>query len=128
MATKIVLVGHCGADSSYLRIAVSGAAKNASVVMADDEGSLKKEIDEGAALLLVNRVLDYGFKTDEGVELIRQLHTEHPALKMMLVSNHADAHAAAVAAGGLPGFGKRQIGSPQVKEIIRAAIGDVVPE
>ena len=34
----------------------------------------------------------------------------------------ADAQAAAVANGALPGFGKREIGSPRVLEILKAAL------
>ncbi len=41
---------------------------------------------------------------------------------MMLVSNYPDAQAAAVANGALPGFGKREIGSPRVIELIKGAL------
>lgn len=123
MAKRVVLVGHCGADTAYLRIAVNGALKGASVVGVDDEASLNQQIAEGADLLLLNRQLDWGFKTDEGVELIRALRAEHPNLRMMLVSNYEDAQEAALQAGALPGFGKRDIGSPKVAEILRAALG-----
>jgi hypothetical protein len=43
-------------------------------------------------------------------------------MKMMLVSNYPDAQAAAEKAGALPGFGKRDIGSPRVKELLRDAL------
>jgi hypothetical protein len=42
---------------------------------------------------------------------------------MMLVSNYPDAQAAAVAAGAVPGFGKREIGTPRVAQVIREALG-----
>ncbi|HVT89967.1 MAG TPA: hypothetical protein VHD56_14025 [Tepidisphaeraceae bacterium] len=126
MVRKVVLVGHCGADTSYLRIAVSGAATDISVLSVDDESELKKEITGGASLLLINRQLDYGFSTYEGIELISKLRADHPNLKTMLISNYPEAQAAAIAAGALPGFGKRQIGTPQVKEMIRAALGEPV--
>ena len=48
-------------------------------------------------------------------------------VKMMLVSNYPDAQAAAVEAGALPGFGKRDIGSPRVKELLRQALTEDVP-
>lgn len=102
---------------------MNGALKGASVVGVDDEASLNQQIAEGADLLLLNRQLDWGFKTDEGVELIRALRAEHPNLRMMLVSNYEDAQEAALQAGALPGFGKRDIGSPKVAEILRAALG-----
>jgi DNA-binding NarL/FixJ family response regulator len=119
---KVVLVGHCGADGSYLRLAVNKAVKGASVLLAYDEASLKKLIDAGPDLILLNRQLDYGFPEDEGVGLIKRLRASHPALKMMLVSNYEDAQEAAVQAGALPGFGKRELGTPRVTQLLRAAL------
>jgi two-component system, chemotaxis family, chemotaxis protein CheY len=124
MSKKIALVGHCGPDSSYLRMAVSRAVKGASVVAADDDHELHRVIEEGVDLLLLNRVLDYGFTSDEGVDVIRRLREKHPHLKMMLVSNYPEAQAEAVAAGALPGFGKREIGTSRVTEVLRQAVGE----
>lgn len=123
MSKKVALVGHCGPDSSFLRIAVSRAAGQAKVLSADDSQSLKRVLDAGVDLLLLNRQLDFGFDEDEGVEVIRKLRPMYPNVKMMLVSNYPDAQAAAVAEGALPGFGKRELNSPKVAELIRAALG-----
>ena len=123
MSKKVALVGHCGPDSSFLRIAVSRAAGQAKVLSADDSQSLKRVLDDGVDLLLLNRQLDFGFDEDEGVEVIRKLRAVYPNVKMMLVSNYPDAQAAAVAEGALPGFGKRELNSPKVAEMIRAALG-----
>ena len=76
----------------------------------------------GVDLLLVNRVLDYGFEYEEGVALIARLRQSHPNIRTMLVSNYAEAQQAAVAAGALPGFGKREIGTPRVKELLTSAL------
>lgn len=122
MPKKVVLVGHCGADSAYLRIAVSGAAKEVSVLTAHDESALSKYISEGVDLVLLNRQLDYGFQTEEGVELIRDLRTKHPNLKLMLVTNYDDVQQRAIQSGALPGFGKRELGSAKVKELLRNAL------
>ncbi len=122
MAKKIALVGHCGPDSSYLRIAVSRAHRAATIVSADDSQELKRVLDDGVDLLLLNRQLDYGFDDDEGVALIRKLRAKYPELKMMLVSNYPDAQAQAIAAGALPGFGKREIGTPRVSELLQQAL------
>src|SRR4051794_26074401 len=119
---KVALVGHCGPDSTYLRLAVSSSVKEANVVLAYDEKSLTKIIEEGVDLLLLNRQLDYGYASEEGVELIAQLRAKHPNLKMMLVSNYEDAQEAAVKAGALYGFGKREIGTPKVKDLLRRAL------
>ena len=125
MPKKVALVGHCGPDASYLRLAVARAVKDAQVVFADDQHTLNKLLDNGGVdLILFNRQLDYGFETDEGVELIKRLRAKHPALKAMLVSNYPEAQQAAVQVGAVEGFGKREIGSPKVSELIRTALGE----
>ena len=123
MGKKVALVGHCGPDSSFLRIAVSRVGKDVQVVSADDGRELNRVLDQGVDLLLFNRQLDFGFDEDEGVAVIRKLRPHYPNVKMMLVSNYPEAQAAAVAAGGVPGFGKREIGTPRVTNVIREALG-----
>ena len=123
MSKKVALVGHCGPDSSYLRMAVSQADRTVQVLAADDARELNAVLAQGVDLLLLNREMPYGFDDSEGVDLIRKLRAKHPNVKMMLVSNYPDAQAAAVAAVGLPGFGKREIGTPRVSQVIREALG-----
>lgn len=122
MAKKVALIGHCGPDSSYLRMAVMAADRGVQIVAADDDESLKRLLDEGVDLLLFNRILDYGFTEEEGVDLIRKLRPHYPQVKMMLVSNYPDAQAAAVAAGASAGFGKREVGSERVRTLLREAL------
>jgi hypothetical protein len=123
MAKKVALVGHCGPDSSFLRIAVSRVAKDVQVVMADDARELTQVLSDGVDLLLLNRQLDYGFDDHEGIAVIRKLRPHYPNVKMMLVSNFPEAQAAAVAEGALPGFGKRELNTPKVAELSREALG-----
>lgn len=125
MRKKILLVGHCGPDSSYLRMAVRSADKDVSIIAADDAAELRHALDsDGIDLILFNRELGYGFDEDGGVEVIKWLKPNYPSLKMMLVSNYPDAQAAAIKAGALPGFGKRDIGSKQVVELLRKALDE----
>ena len=119
---KIALIGHCGPDSSYLRMVCGQAAKGAQVLMADDDSELQDVLSKDVDLLLFNRELGYGFTHKMGVEAIKYLRGLNKNLRMMLVSNYPDAQAAAVANGALPGFGKREIGSPRVIEVLRAAL------
>ena len=125
MPKKIALVGHCGPDSSFLRIAVSKAERDVMVLSVDDDSDLKRVLDDGVDLLLLNRQLDYGFDEREGVALIRRIRANYPNAKTMLVSNYPEAQAAAVAEGALPGFGKREIGTPRVTELLREALKPV---
>jgi ActR/RegA family two-component response regulator len=122
MSKRVALIGHCGPDSSYLRLTVGRAAKGVQVVMVDDADELNRLIADGLDLLLFNRVLDYGFDESEGVAVIRRLRKTQPNLRMMLVSNYPEAQAAAVAAGALPGFGKREMNAPHVAQLIRDAL------
>jgi CheY-like chemotaxis protein len=124
MGKKVALVGHCGPDSTYLRIAVSRVGRDVQVLAADDERELGRVLSDGVDLLLFNRQLDYGFEDIEGVAVMRRLRPNYPNVKMMLVSNYAEAQAAAVAEGALPGFGKRELNSPRVAELIRSALAN----
>jgi two-component system, chemotaxis family, chemotaxis protein CheY len=122
MGKTVVLVGHCGPDSSFLRMAVSSAERGINVSMADDAQELKAALDGGVDLVLLNRELGWGFDTPLGVDVIKILRGSYPRTKWMLVSNYPDAQAAAVAAGAMPGFGKREIGQPRVAQLIRDAL------
>jgi two-component system, chemotaxis family, chemotaxis protein CheY len=105
-------------------MAVMQAAKGVRIVGADERDELQQVINEGVDLLLFNRELGYGFEEEKGVDVIKRLRAEHPNLKMMLVSNYADAQADAVKAGALPGFGKRELGSPKVVQLLKEALGE----
>ncbi len=122
MSQRVVLVGHCGPDSSYLRISVANALPGAKVSAVDDAVELEQGIKSGVDLLLVNRLLDYGFEETEGVTLIRNLRLRHPELKAILVSNYPEAQNAAIAAGAVGAFGKRELGTPRVTELLREVL------
>jgi len=119
--TRIVLVGHCGPDSYALKSAVGMAAAGSDVIFANDDAALAREAP-GAALLLVNRVLDGDFADEGGIKLIGKL--AGLGAKVMLVSNYPDAQAEAERAGALPGFGKTTMYAAETKErIARALMG-----
>jgi two-component system chemotaxis response regulator CheY len=126
MPKTVLLVGHCGPDSSYLKMTIKKAVSDVSIVSADDSREFAHQLEKNHAdLVLFNRELGYGFEPDTGVEAIRLLHQSNPTLKMILVSNYADAQKDAEAAGALPGFGKRELGTPRVLEVLREALGVV---
>jgi two-component system, chemotaxis family, chemotaxis protein CheY len=102
---------------------IAKAVKSASILMADDQEHLNRVIAEGVDLLVLNRVLDFGFSVDLGTDLIRELRRSHPDLKIMLVTNYPEVQAEAVQLGALPGFGKREIGSSKVADLLRNALG-----
>jgi DNA-binding NtrC family response regulator len=70
-------------------------------------------------LVLVNRVFDAG---GEGLKFIESLKNAGEATPVMLVSDYADAQAAAVANGAVMGFGKSALGAAEVGERIREVV------
>lgn len=117
---EVVLVGHCLPDASFLSISVSRALPGARITRANDDAAVEKAIESGA-LLLVNRKLEPGYSATDGNEYIRMLRAKFPQARLMLVSNLADAQSQAVADGALPGFGKDELGSPRLAEVLSAA-------
>ncbi len=115
---RVLLVGHCGPDASMLTRAVREAVPEASVGMNTEESRLW---DSSADLLLVNRALDGWYTDESGLRLIAEAASR--GVHAMLISNYADAQAAAVAAGGRPGFGKAEARSEKAARAIRAALG-----
>ncbi len=118
-----VLVGHCGADMHMMKNAVARAVPGAAVAAADDEISLHRHLTPGA-VLLINRVLDGGFETDSGIDLIERLAKAGARPVMLLVSNLPEAQERAVAAGARAGFGKRDLYSTRTAALLREAAAD----
>jgi DNA-binding NarL/FixJ family response regulator len=106
---------------------VKKALPEVSIVSADDSRELSRALEAtDPALVLFNRELGYSFDPSTGVETIELLRRSYPNLKMILVSNYTEAQQAAVAAGALPGFGKRELGTPRVLELLRDALSSDV--
>ena len=101
MPKTVTLVGHCGPDSSFLRMAVSTAAPGSVVAMADSNAELEAAV-ENSDLLVFNRVLEVGFDDEDGVALLRQTKEKYPEAKVMMVSNYPETQQEAEAAGALP--------------------------
>jgi len=119
-----VLIGHCGPDAHLLKNAVARAVPGAAIVFANDAAALRPHLN-GDGVLLVNRVLEDGFDTESGIELIRELAQDGGGDKpaMLLVSNFAEAQQEALAAGARPGFGKRDVFSERTLQLLREAAG-----
>lgn len=127
--TTFLAVGHCGPDTWMLKATVERAADGRSGFEAfDDEKALRARLETGddAVVLLVNRKLDGWFDATDGIELLSSvLAVRRPRTATVLVSDLADAQAAAEAAGARPGFGKRALNDPATLEALRNAAADV---
>lgn len=117
----VLSIGQCGYDDSRIGQVVRSALGATLDRAASPEEAQQKIAARKYDLVLVNRVFDAG--TGMGVDFIAEYRKTHPdAPPIMLVSDYADAQAAAVTNGALPGFGKSAIASPQVAESLRAAV------
>ncbi len=120
---RILSLGQCGADHG----AIEGLIRrhfDAEVIPVDTFDEATDRLRQGGiALVLVNRVLNYG--GDPGVDFIAALKKDAALsqVPVMLVSNHEDAQQEAVALGALPGFGKSALGSTTTLNRLRQALG-----
>lgn len=121
---RVLLVGHYGADGSFLRTSIKKAVPGVEVVLADDSDELTRMLDGSVDMILFNRELGYGFNPAMGVEAIHSLRPLHPNVKMILVSNDPATQRAAKAAGALPGFGKRDLGTARTNALLRDALSE----
>jgi DNA-binding NarL/FixJ family response regulator len=120
MSKRILLVGHCGIDGPRLKDELSQALPGTDVQRINSDADLRKAVDQGADLLLVNRE-PVGFD-GKGLDLIREVKSLNPHTKVMLVSDYEDAQREAEQAGALKGFGKSEMGSPQLAEHVKQAL------
>lgn len=123
MKKRVVLVGHCSPDSSYLSIAIRHVCPDAQIIRANDDAELQVQLEGGADLLLVNRVLDGSFANPSGIDLIARSHISHPRIASMLISNYPDAQDQARRHGALRGFGKTEIHAATTRQVLASAIG-----
>ena len=123
MSKRILLVGHCGVDGPRMQREIGSFMREADVLRINSDADLDKAVEGGADLLLINRE-PLGFEPRLGPDLIRELQERHPDVKLMLVSDYDDAQKQASKAGGLPGFGKSDLGSPKFEKTIRQALGN----
>ena len=121
MAKRILLVGHCGIDGPRLKDELTRALPGADVEQVNGEDELRRAVEQGADLLLVNRE-PVGFDS-EGVDVIRKLKQLNPDCKVMLVSDRNDAQQQAKGVGALAGFGKSEMGSPGLAQHVKQALG-----
>lgn len=124
VTAPVILVGHCGPDTSYLKMAIRKSLPGSAIRAANDPTVLAAELAANpAAILLVNRVLEPGFDSESGIELIASVKAAHPTARLLLVSNYPESQAEAVKAGALPGFGKNDIGSAKLTQALVGAAG-----
>lgn len=124
MAKRVLDVGQCGPDHYAIRRLLESRF-GAEVVQAHGpDDALAHLSREQFDLVLVNRKLDAD--DSDGLPIVQAIKAD-PAIArvpVMLVSNHEDAQAAAIAAGAVEGFGKAQLGRAEAEKKLRAVLGE----
>jgi DNA-binding response OmpR family regulator len=119
MSLKILDVGQCGFDGPRMA-RLFKSQLDATVESVSTAAEAKKKIAANKYnIVLVNRVLD-GDRTS-GIELIEDLARTGTGTPLMLVSDREDAQDQAVAKGAVRGFGKAELGEPEMLELIKSA-------
>lgn len=109
MPRRVLDVGNCSMDHGAIR-AMLEKSFGAEVVQAHGEqdavGLLGREKFD---LVLVNRKLDQDYS--DGLEIIKTIKKDArlSAVPCMLITNYPEHQEAAVAAGAVPGFGKKEL-------------------
>jgi CheY-like chemotaxis protein len=120
---RVLDVGNCVPDHSAITRFLT---KNfdCEVLQADAaDDALATLQKQPVDLVVVNRKLDCDYS--DGVEVIRKIKAE-PGLKdipVMLITNYAEHHEAAMAIGALRGFGKLEYGKPETLERLQPILG-----
>lgn len=122
MERRVLSVGSCGVDSSRLArvVAAEIGARMDSAYTAEE--ALNRLADHDYALVLVNRVIDGDGSL--GVDFIADARRGNKKTPLMLVSDYADAQAAAIANGALQGFGKSELFSEETARLLKGAVGE----
>ncbi|HVX86537.1 MAG TPA: response regulator [Phycisphaerae bacterium] len=121
MSSRVLSVGQCGYDDSRIGQVVKSTL-GAFVERAHSGEEAKRLLSEKSyALVLVNRQFDAG---GSGLELISELKGAGVSTPVMLVSDYADAQAAAIAAGAVRGFGKSALASERTRQALLEAVAE----
>jgi len=117
----ILLVGHCGPDTSSLISYLDDILDDPTIKSIEKASEAELYLSESSPdLILVNRILP--LYNELGYEWIKRLYNQYSDTAFMLISNHEDAQKIAVKNGAYPGFGKKDLFSPEATQKIKQAI------
>jgi len=115
MTKRVLDVGNCVPDHAAIRRMLETKFR-ADVTQVDDaSGAISALKSQTFDLVLVNRKLDIDYS--DGLDIIKQIKAapQLAAVPCMLITNYPDQQQLAVAAGAVPGFGKKELHSDQTK-------------
>lgn len=124
MNKRVLDVGNCSMDhGSIRRMLVEKFGVEVEQAHGPDD-SLALLRQGTYDLVLVNRKLDQDYS--DGIDIIHALKADEKlaALPVMLITNHAEYQQQAVAAGALPGFGKKELYNDSTQENLGKILGN----
>jgi CheY-like chemotaxis protein len=116
MSKRVLDVGNCVPDHAAIRSLLERKFA-AEVVQTHAPGDTLAELKSRKFdLVLINRKLDEDYS--DGLDILKAIKADPmiAQIPVMLITNYEDHQAAAVAAGGEPGFGKLSLNSSQTLE------------
>ena len=121
MTRRVLDIGNCGPDHGAISQLIS-AQFDAVVDQADRAvDALKLLANNDYALAVVNRLLD--IDGTPGMDVVKSVQDQYPDLPIMLITNFEEHQQAAIAAGCVPGFGKRELSSNATVELLGQYLG-----
>ena len=118
MTKRVLDIGNCVPDHAAIRNMIESRF-DATVAAARDGEDAEKQLAETAFdLVLINRKLDCD--GSDGLPILQRIKnnaaTSH--VPVMLITNYAEHQQAAVAAGGVEGFGKAALGDEKTFSVL----------
>jgi CheY-like chemotaxis protein len=115
MPKRVLDVGQCGPDHATIRSYLTRHF-DCEIVQAHGADDTLAHLKSGEFhLVLVNRKLDADYS--DGIEIIRKIKADAGIahVPVMLVTNYPEHQEAAIAAGAVHGFGKREYEKPETR-------------
>ena len=117
MSKRVLDVGNCGPDHSTVTQVIRANFEGVTVDKADHAvDALEQLAGNDYKLVMVNRLLDVD--GSPGMDVIESIQKAHSDTPVMLITNFEDHQSAAVEAGCVPGFGKRDVSSNATVELL----------
>lgn len=122
MSKRVLDVGNCGPDHSTITQVIRSNFKEVTVDKADRGNEALSQLSANDyQLVMVNRLLD--IDGSSGMDVVASIRDQHPDVPVMLITNFEEHQSAAVAAGCVRGFGKRDVSANATLDLLREFIG-----
>ena len=123
MPKTLVDCGNCGPDFNSIRQMVTSAFDVTVVQTHGVDDTLELLRSRDVDLVTINRKLDRDYS--DGLEVLKRIKSDPDvgAVPIMLVTNYDEHQEAAIAAGGVLGFGKLSINEAATRKILEPYLG-----